>query len=132
MSLGAERIASRQLTGPRRARDAAAVALAVTSGAPDAIAFLALGGAFTSVMARNLVLLGISQGQADSQLARHVAVAIICYIAGSAVGARLAGTAAPDDPVWPPAVTRAGWQSQRRTETGARADETSPTTRMDA
>jgi uncharacterized membrane protein YoaK (UPF0700 family) len=89
-----------------RFRSVSAVALAVTSGAGDAISFLMLGGAFTSVMTGNLVLLGISAGHSDSGLARQIAVAVVGYIAGCAVGARIAGAATPDDPVWPPAVAR--------------------------
>jgi uncharacterized membrane protein YoaK (UPF0700 family) len=88
-------------------RDAAAVALAVTSGATDAIGFLALGGAFTSVMTGNMVLLGISMGRADDALAGLIAGAILSYIAGCLLGARVAGTATEDDPIWPAAVTRA-------------------------
>jgi uncharacterized membrane protein YoaK (UPF0700 family) len=98
---------SRERITPQRLRDGAAVALAVTSGATDAIGFLALGGAFTSVMTGNLVLLGLSMGRADGALAARIAVAILFYIAGSALGARVAGTATADDPVWPAAVTRA-------------------------
>jgi uncharacterized membrane protein YoaK (UPF0700 family) len=90
-------------------RDLAAVALAVTSGATDAIGFLALGGVFTSVLTGNMVMLGISVGRADSALAGHVAVAVVSYIAGCALGARIAGTATADDPTWAPAVTRALW-----------------------
>jgi uncharacterized membrane protein YoaK (UPF0700 family) len=92
---------------PRSLRDVAAVALAVTSGATDAIGFLALGGVFTSVLTGNMVMLGISVGRADSALAGHVAVAVVSYIAGCALGARIAGTATADDPTWAPAVTRA-------------------------
>lgn len=93
-------------TGSLRLRDAAAVALGVTSGATDAISFIVFGGAFTSVMTGNLVLLGISVAHADGVAARQVAVAIIGYIAGCAVGSRIAGTASPGDPVWPPAIAR--------------------------
>jgi uncharacterized membrane protein YoaK (UPF0700 family) len=89
-----------------RFRSASAVALAITSGASDAISFLVLGGAFTSVMTGNLILLGISAGHADGNLARQIAVAVVGYIAGCAAGARIAGTAKPDDPAWPPAVAR--------------------------
>ena len=78
----------------RRVRDVAAVILAITSGATDAIAFLALGGAFTSVMTGNLVLLGISLGQADAALGRQIAVAVIGYIAGCYIGARITGALA--------------------------------------
>jgi len=90
-----------------RLRDASAIALAITSGATDALSFLALGGAFTSVMTGNLVLLGISIGHPNSALAQQIAVAIIGYIAGCAVGVRIAGIAKPDDPSWPPAIARA-------------------------
>jgi uncharacterized membrane protein YoaK (UPF0700 family) len=90
----------------RRVRDVAAVTLAITSGATDAIAFLALGGAFTSVMTGNMVLLGISLGQADTALGRQIAVAVIGYIAGCYIGARITGPVVPGDRIWPPAVTR--------------------------
>lgn len=92
---------------PLRLRSGAAVALAVTSGATDALAFLALGGAFTSVMTGNLVLLGISLGERDLGLAEQIALAVVGYVAGCAIGARIAGTSRDDDPVWPPAVTKA-------------------------
>lgn len=87
-------------------RDAAAVTLAVTSGATDALAFLTLGGAFTSVMTGNLVLLGISVGQRDAHLAGQIVLAVVGYIAGCAAGARIAGNPRPDDPTWPSSVTR--------------------------
>ena len=90
-----------------RLRDASAIALAITSGATDALSFLALGGAFTSVMTGNLVLLGISIGHPNGALAQQIAVAIIGYIAGCAVGVRIAGIAKPDDPSWPPTIARA-------------------------
>ena len=94
-------------TSPGRIRTGAAVALAVTSGATDALAFLALGGAFTSVMTGNLVLLGISLGQRDPRLAEQIALAVIGYVIGCAVGARIAGKSRDDDPAWPSAVTKA-------------------------
>lgn len=91
----------------RRWREALAVVLAVNSGATDAIGFLALGGAFTSVMTGNMVLLGISAAGADVTLAVHTAAAIACFIVGCALGTRVAGVARPEDPVWPAPVTRA-------------------------
>jgi len=81
--------------------------LTINSGATDAIGYLALGGAFTSVMTGNIILLGISAAHANGELAGHVAVAIACYVAGCVIGARLAGTPQGGDPVWPFAVTRA-------------------------
>ncbi|RDH77250.1 DUF1275 domain-containing protein [Mycolicibacterium moriokaense] len=92
---------------PARRLSGAAVALAVTSGSTDALAFLALGGAFTSVMTGNLVLLGISLGQRDPRLAEQIALAVVGYVLGCAVGARIAGKPGDGDPGWPPAVTKA-------------------------
>lgn len=83
------------------------VLLTVTAGATDAIGFLALGGAFTSVMTGNLVLFGISAAEGDGTLARHIVTAVLCYIGGCVLGARLAGAAEPGQPVWPRSVTRA-------------------------
>lgn len=90
--------------GRRRRRDALVVLLAVNSGATDAIGFISLGGAFTSVMTGNMVLLGISGGTGNSSLAAHSAGAIVCFVIGGALGARVAGQPDPDDPVWPEQV----------------------------
>jgi uncharacterized membrane protein YoaK (UPF0700 family) len=89
----------------QRVRDRLMVLLAVNSGATDAIGFLCLGGAFTSVMTGNMVLLGVSASRLDSSLAVHTGAAIIYFVAGCAVGTRIAGNARPDDPVWPRSVT---------------------------
>lgn len=94
-------------TRTARARDAAAVLLAIVSGATDAIGFVALGGAFTSVMTGNMVLLGIGAAQGDRSLATNAAGAIACYILGCVAGTRLAGTATAGDKTWPRSVTRA-------------------------
>ena len=88
-------------------RHALVVVLTLNAGATDAIGFLALGGAFTSVMTGNLVLFGISAAEGDGSLARHILTAVLCYIAGCVLGGRLAGTPAGDQPVWPRAVTLA-------------------------
>jgi uncharacterized membrane protein YoaK (UPF0700 family) len=90
-----------------RLRHALVVVLTVNAGATDAIGFLALGGAFTSVMTGNLVLFGISAAEGDGTLARHIVTAVLCYIGGCVLGARLAGTASAGQPIWPRAVTRA-------------------------
>ena len=88
-------------------RHALVVVLAVVSGATDAVGFLGLGGAFTSVMTGNMVLLGLGAGTGDWTLAARAALAIAAFVGGCVAGVRLAGTAQPGDPVWPPAVTRA-------------------------
>lgn len=90
-----------------RLRHALVVVLTINAGATDAIGFLALGGAFTSVMTGNLVLFGISVAQSDGTLAKHILAAVVCYIAGCILGGRLAGGAVADQPIWPWPVTRA-------------------------
>jgi uncharacterized membrane protein YoaK (UPF0700 family) len=96
---------SRDMT--QRLRQSLVVALAVVSGATDAIGLLALGGAFTSVMTGNLVLLGVSVASGDGGRAVAAGGAVLAFCAGVAIGARVAGTARPDDTVWPRQVTRA-------------------------
>jgi uncharacterized membrane protein YoaK (UPF0700 family) len=81
--------------------------LAVTSGATDATSFLALGGAFTSVMTGNMVLFGTAAGTRDAVLAAHVGAAIVAYITGCLLGARVAGEVRQDDATWPREITRA-------------------------
>jgi uncharacterized membrane protein YoaK (UPF0700 family) len=72
--------------------------LAGTSGALDALGFLALGGVFASVMTGNLVLLGLGAGTRDGGLAWHALVAIGAYVVGVALGTRAAGHRAGADP----------------------------------
>jgi uncharacterized membrane protein YoaK (UPF0700 family) len=88
-----------------RLRQTLVVALAVVSGATDAIGLLALGGAFTSVMTGNMVLLGVAASSADGARAASSGLAILAFCAGAALGARMAGTPVAGDPVWPRPVT---------------------------
>jgi uncharacterized membrane protein YoaK (UPF0700 family) len=90
-----------------RLRQTLVVALAVVSGATDAIGLLALGGAFTSVMTGNMVLLGVAASSADGSRAASSGLAILAFCAGAALGARLAGIPVAGDPVWPRQVTLA-------------------------
>ena len=90
-----------------RRRQALVVVLTFVTGSADAMGFLALGGAFSSVMTGNMVLLGLSVGQADAELALTSAAAIGSFIVGVLVGAHLAGVPQNGDPVWPRAVNRA-------------------------
>jgi uncharacterized membrane protein YoaK (UPF0700 family) len=85
------------------------VVLAVTSGATDAIGFLALGSAFTSVMTGNMVLLGVGAADRDVALLLSCAVAITSFMVGAAIGARVAGSPTTGDGVWPRPVTTALW-----------------------
>ena len=95
------------LNSPVQVRNAAAMALAATSGGADAIGYLALGHVFTSAMTGNLTLLGIALAHRDGLRIGRVFVSLVCYMVGVALGARIARTPEPGDPVWPPAVTRA-------------------------
>jgi uncharacterized membrane protein YoaK (UPF0700 family) len=88
-----------------RLRQTLVVTLAVVSGATDAIGLLALGGAFTSVMTGNMVLLGVSISSANGTLAASSGFSILAFCAGAALGARLAGSPQKGDPIWPRAVT---------------------------
>ena len=88
-------------------RDRLVVLLAVVSGATDAIGFLALGSAFTSVMTGNMVLVGVAIGSGDGSALGHTAAAIGGYVVGAALGVLLAGRPRPGDETWPAAVNRA-------------------------
>lgn len=86
-------------------RHALVVVLTFATGAADALGFLALGGAFSSVMTGNMVLLGLSAGAADTELAVTTGAAILSFVLGLLVGAKVAGSPAAGDPVWPRQVT---------------------------
>ncbi len=90
-----------------RRRHTLVVGLTLVTGCADAMGFLKLGGAFSSVMTGNMVLLGLSIGHQEAALAVTSATAIASYIIGVIGGARIAGIARSSDPVWPRSVTRA-------------------------
>jgi uncharacterized membrane protein YoaK (UPF0700 family) len=87
-------------------RSTATIALAATSGATDAISYLALGHVFTSAMTGNLVLMGISLGHRQGARAARVLIALLSFIVGCVIGTRVAGSARADDGVWPRTVSR--------------------------
>jgi uncharacterized membrane protein YoaK (UPF0700 family) len=88
-----------------RRREQLIVLLAVVSGVTDAAGFVGLGGAFSSVMTGNMVLLGLSGGTGNGSLAARTGAAILAFIIGCGVGGRLAGRAKEGQPVWPASVT---------------------------
>ena len=90
-----------------RRRQQLVLVLAVVSGATDAVGYLHLGGAFSSVMTGNMVLLGVGAGTANGARAAHAGVAILAFIGGCVIGTRAAGRPQDDDPIWPHPVTRA-------------------------
>lgn len=83
------------------------ILLAVNSGAIDAVGYTLLGGSFTSVMTGNMILLGVSIGEAERSLALRAALALVCFIAGVALGARIARSPQKGDPIWPAPVALA-------------------------
>jgi uncharacterized membrane protein YoaK (UPF0700 family) len=97
----------RAAKNPLRRRQTLVIVLTFVTGSADAMGFLALGGAFSSVMTGNMVLFGLSIGRADGELALTSAAAIGSFIVGVLVGAHLAGVPQKGDPVWPRAVNRA-------------------------
>ena len=88
-----------------RRRHRAVALLALNSGATDALGFLGLGGAFTSVMTGNMVLTGVGAATADVQLTVLAVGAIVSFCVGCALGAKIAGPPRSGDHVWPPGVT---------------------------
>jgi uncharacterized membrane protein YoaK (UPF0700 family) len=65
--------------------------LACASGATDAVGFLKLGGAFTSVMTGNLILLALSITRVNVPLIVRTGAAILGYLVGCVVGVRANG-----------------------------------------
>lgn len=90
--------------GARR-RHGLVVALTFVTGTVDAIGFINLGGAFSSVMTGNMVLLGIHSASANWTEASHVGIAILSFMLGVLAGARIAGRPRPDEVVWPRGAT---------------------------
>lgn len=86
---------------PQRTRDGLVILLTLVTGSIDAIGFTRLGGVFTSVMTGNMVLLGVAGGKGDVSLGLHTGIAFLGFVAGSFVGARIAGHAEKDDGLWP-------------------------------
>ncbi len=58
--------------------------LSFSAGSMDAIAFLALGGVFTSAMSGNTIVLGVALGQGDMTEALYAVTALFGYLAGVA------------------------------------------------
>lgn len=117
--VAAERPRLRSALDARR-REHLVVVLAVVSGVTDAAGFIGLGGAFSSVMTGNMVLLGLSGGTGNGSLAARAGAAIAAFVLGCVVGTRLASHKPAADPkvdaagsngdaeaVWPASVTRA-------------------------
>jgi uncharacterized membrane protein YoaK (UPF0700 family) len=83
--------------------------LTFASGCVDVVTLTVIGGAFTSVITGNLILIGRGLGTATLDPALHAAMAVAGYIVGVALGSRLAQRArAPqgeNSPAWPRQAT---------------------------
>jgi uncharacterized membrane protein YoaK (UPF0700 family) len=90
---------------PAAARDYRVVLLTITSGAVNAVSFLALGKVFSSVITGNLVLLGVAATAHSSVEAIHAGVALVGYVAGVLIGAPLAARRSHQAGTWPASVT---------------------------
>ncbi|MGX7678301.1 DUF1275 family protein [Jatrophihabitans sp. DSM 45814] len=100
---------AREIEADTRRRQSLLVLLAINSGATDAIGFVSLGGAFTSVMTGNMILLGIAATDSDGSVALRSGLAIVLFMVGCFLGARIAQTPDPGDSIWPKQVTVALW-----------------------
>jgi len=94
---------------PAAARDYRVVLLTVTSGAVNAVSFLALGKVFSSVVTGNLVLLGVAATTHSSAEALHAGLGIAGYAAGVLIAAPLAARGAHQAGTWPASVTTTLW-----------------------
>jgi uncharacterized membrane protein YoaK (UPF0700 family) len=90
---------------PAAARDYRVVLLTITSGAVNAVSFLALGKVFSSVITGNLVLLGIAATTHSAPEALHAGLGIAGYAAGVLVAAPLAARRSQQAGTWPASVT---------------------------
>lgn len=63
--------------------------LTINTGLTDAVGFLGLGGAFTSVMTGNLVMTGLSIGTGDTHLLTLTVTALTSYVVGVVLGSLL-------------------------------------------
>jgi uncharacterized membrane protein YoaK (UPF0700 family) len=67
---------------PERVRDLLLVGLTFSSGAVDAISYLALGKIFTAFMTGNLVFLGLGIAGAGTSDVVHAGVSLVVFVAG--------------------------------------------------
>jgi uncharacterized membrane protein YoaK (UPF0700 family) len=85
-------------------RDRLLDALTISSGAVDAISFLAFGRVFTAFMTGNLVFLGLRVGGAPAPSAVAIITAILAFALGVFVSTRIVTGPAPSG-AWPHRVT---------------------------
>ncbi len=72
-------------------RDRILLALAFAAGCVDALSYLGLSRVFTANMTGNAVLLGLAIGQTQEQQVAHSSAAIVGFVLGVIVAAKLVG-----------------------------------------
>jgi len=72
-------------------RDRVLLALTLAAGSVDALSYLGLGRVFTANMTGNAVLLGLAIGQTQELQVAHTTAAIVGFVLGVLVGARVVG-----------------------------------------
>jgi uncharacterized membrane protein YoaK (UPF0700 family) len=87
-------------------RDRVLLALAFTAGCVDALSYLGLSRVFTANMTGNAVLLGLAIGQTQELQVAHSSAAIVGFVLGVIVAARLVGPPR-ERVVWSPRITLA-------------------------
>jgi uncharacterized membrane protein YoaK (UPF0700 family) len=90
-----------------RTRDLLLVALTVSTGAVDAISWLALDKVFSAFMTGNLAFLGFRAGDAVGPSVPRVLAAVAAFALGAALSARVVARTKGDGIVWPHRVTAA-------------------------
>jgi uncharacterized membrane protein YoaK (UPF0700 family) len=86
-------------------RDLLLVALTVSTGAVDAISWIALDKVFSAFMTGNLAFLGFRAGGAAGPSVPRVLAAVAAFGIGAALAARIVGRAKSKDVLWPPRVS---------------------------
>src|SRR5215210_6589333 len=97
------RVGARRLS-PAGVRDLLLLGLTFSSGAVDAISFIALGKVFTAFMTGNIVFLGLGVADAGGPSVARVLIAIGAFAAGVYAARRIV-EGPTDSGVWPRRVT---------------------------
>jgi len=87
-------------------RDRLLLALTFAAGCVDALSYLGLSRVFTANMTGNAVLLGLAIGQTEELQVAHSSAAIVGFVAGVLLGARLVGSSR-ERVVWSSRITAA-------------------------
>jgi uncharacterized membrane protein YoaK (UPF0700 family) len=90
-----------------RRRDLLLVALTLSTGAIDALSWLALGKVFSAFMTGNLVFLGLRAGDAPGPSVPRVLAATVAFGVGAVVASRIVAPTRDSGSVWPVRVTAA-------------------------